>query len=79
MGSPAAPIQWFKDTKELSAGDDKYQMSHDNGVAKLQMVATELSDDDISIFGMITFLTVYPSTSHLFRNSITTADLLSTM
>ena len=46
VGSPAAPIQWFKDTKELSAGDDKYQMSHNNGVAKLQMVATELSDDD---------------------------------
>ena len=43
-GEPQAVIQWFKDEKELYPGD-KYDMCLSDGVAKLNIRASELPDD----------------------------------
>ena len=43
-GEPQASIQWLKDGQELYPGD-KYDMQLSNGVAKLNIRATELLDD----------------------------------
>lgn len=43
VGEPAAPIRWFKATKELYPGD-KYAMSYEEEVAKLHVINTQDND-----------------------------------